>query len=245
VKTTIPISTIAYNSPEFLKFSLDQLVDGKKLAFWAFIPHKPEDDEAGDKIHSHLYAEPAVSIQTEDLRAFLREIDPNHELPLGCMPFCKSKFGDWYLYSIHDPVYLASKGESRRFQYSSTDIVTSDRDYLRFLIRKIDRTALTPLASMTSAIVSGLSFAEYFAQGLISPREIYTAEKCWNILSQTHWSTDRNGRPNHEDVVDVVNFDPDSTNEPSFRLENNGVLNVVDTETGEVLHSYEKKPKNG
>ena len=105
MKTTMPTSTISYNSGGFLKLKLDELLKAKVIQFYAFIEHVPEEDEK--KKHKHLYIEPAKSVQTEELRDELREyVEETPDKPLGCMPFGKSKFGDWYLYAIHDEAYL-------------------------------------------------------------------------------------------------------------------------------------------
>ena len=69
MRTTKPIATISFNTPEYLKLKLDELTKAKKIAFWAYIVHQPEDDEAGNKVHMHVYIEPSAMVQTEDLRA--------------------------------------------------------------------------------------------------------------------------------------------------------------------------------
>ena len=70
MKTTMPTSTISYNSGGFLKLKLDELLKAKVIQFYAFIEHVPEEDEK--KKHKHLYIEPAKSVQTEELRDELR-----------------------------------------------------------------------------------------------------------------------------------------------------------------------------
>lgn len=120
MRTTKPIATISFNSPAFLKLKLEELTKAGKISFWAFIPHKPEDDEAGTKEHNHLYAEPSKMMQTDDLKAELLEFDPEHpDKPKGCLPFRTSKFADWYLYGLHDKRYLASKDSHGDFIIST------------------------------------------------------------------------------------------------------------------------------
>ena len=68
VRTTKPIATISFNSPDFLRTKLEELRDAGRISFWAFIEHKPEDDEGGKKSHCHLYIEPSKMLQTDDLK---------------------------------------------------------------------------------------------------------------------------------------------------------------------------------
>ena len=68
-------------------------------------------------------------VQTDDIREYLKEFDPNcPDKPLGCLIFQSSKFDDWYMYGLHDPEYLASKGEAREFIYSRDNFKFSDED---------------------------------------------------------------------------------------------------------------------
>ena len=58
MKTSKPISTISYNSEEFLKAKLDYLVRSGEVAFWYYIKHHGEYDKETniqDKDHIHLY----------------------------------------------------------------------------------------------------------------------------------------------------------------------------------------------
>lgn len=105
VRTTKPISTISFNTPDYLAVKLSELTQAKILSFWAFIPHLPEDDEGGKKEHIHVYIEPSKMVQTDDIRHELRQPDPNQpNMLLGCLPFKSSNFGNWYLYGLHDPL---------------------------------------------------------------------------------------------------------------------------------------------
>lgn len=197
MRTTKPIATISYNSPAFLALKLDELLRAGKLSFWAFIQHEPEDDEAGNKLHCHMYAEPARLIQTDDIRAALREFDPFHpDKPLGTITWRSSKFDDWYLYGLHDPKYLALKGQSRRFSYDHADFITSDPDDLLYKARSINLLALTPYEHMLSAQRDGLTWSEYVRRGSVPIQQISLFEKAWfTLLNQ---GTNRNGRPGHE-----------------------------------------------
>ena len=198
MRTTKPISTISYNSADYLRVKLNELQKAKRISFWAFISHKAEDDEAGSKNHHHVYIMPSRMLQTDDLRDELKEFDPFHPSnPLGVMPFHTSKFDDWYLYVTHDKAYLSSKGQTRKFHYSHSDFATSESDYLLFLARNIDRTALTPYETILDAQARGYTWAEFFSShsSMIPIQQIGIFEKAWKLLLES--KTYRNGRDAH------------------------------------------------
>lgn len=202
MRTTKPISTISFNSPAFLKLKLNELLKAGRLSFWAFILHKPEDDEGGKKEHCHVYVEPAKMLQSDDLKAELNEFDPEHpDKPRGCISFNSSKFDPWYLYALHDKRYLASKGQSRRFHYEHKDIVTSDEDDLTFKAKSIDMLSLSPYADMMDAQEQGLTWGEYFARGTVPLPQVRLFKEAWYSLLET--STCRAGREGHPMDVDV------------------------------------------
>lgn len=184
MKTRLPFSTISFNTPAFLAEKLNELRRAKILSEWFYITHKPEDDEAGKREHQHVYMIPSKQVQTDDIRAELKEYDPaNPEKPRGTLIFKSSKFGNWYLYAIHDPDYLASKGETRRYHYRYEDIVASDPDVLRELVYEIDVVAeLGQFKGMQDAKKRGLSFQQYFNQGKIPPQQIRAMQTAWEMI---------------------------------------------------------------
>lgn len=203
MRTTKPIATIAFNSISFLKLKLNELLKAGRISFWAFIAHKPEDDEGGKKEHCHLYVEPSKMLQTDDLRAELREYDPEHpDKPKGCISFKSSKFDPWYLYALHDKRYLASKGQSRRFHYEHENIITSDEDDLLFKARSIDLVGLSPYADMADAQRQGITFSEYFARGTIPLPQVILFERAWDLLLDNH--TYRGGHEGHPMDIDPL-----------------------------------------
>lgn len=202
MRTTKPISTISFNTPGFLDLKLNELLKAGRLSFWAFILHKPEDDEGGKKNHFHVYVEPSKMLQTDDLRSELKEFDPlNPNKPLGCISWNSSKFDHWYLYALHDTRYLASKGQSRRFHYKHENIITSDSDDLLFKAKSIDLVSLSPYADMEDAQKNGITWAEYFSRGTIPLPQISMFEKAWNLLLQR--GTYRADSVNHVMDVDI------------------------------------------
>lgn len=198
MRTTKPISTISFNTPAYLVTKLEELRVAGRISFWAFIPHKPEDDEGGKKEHCHLYIEPSKMLQTDDLRKELLEPDPENVegKPRGVLTFRSSKFDTWYLYGLHDKRYLASISQSRRFQYLHDEMITSDSDDLLCKARSIDMVGLSPYADMQDAIEHGVSWAEYFSRGTVPIAQIKQFEFAWNTLVES--KTYRNGRSGHD-----------------------------------------------
>lgn len=220
MRTTKPISTISFNSSSYLELKLNELLKAGKVSFWAYIEHLPEDDEGGGKIHHHVYIEPAKMLQTDDIKSELKEFDPSHpSKPLGCISFKSSKFADWYMYSLHDVRYLASKSQSRTYHYLHEDFKTSDDDDLLFKARSIDRIALSPYAAMEDAQKQGITFQEFFARGTVPLPQLALFEKAWYMLLDGH--TNRNNRPGHPmeldeetgEVIDVPSETPENASE--------------------------------
>lgn len=201
MRTTKPISTISFNTASYLELKLNELLKAGKISFWAFIEHLPEDDEGGNKIHHHVYIEPAKMLQTDDIKSELKEFDPSYPAkPLGCISFKSSKFADWYMYGLHDVRYLASKSQARKYHYFHEDFKTSDEDDLLFKARSIDRIALSPYAAMEDAQRQGFTFQEFFARGTVPLPQLALFEKAWYLLLDGH--TNRNNRPGHPMEVD-------------------------------------------
>lgn len=200
VRTTKPISTISFNTADYLAIKLTELTKAKIITFWAFMQHLPEDDEGGKKEHIHLYVEPSKMVQTDDIRIEFRQVVPNQDGLLGCLPFKSSNFGNWYLYSLHDPAYLASKGQSRKYHYKHEQFITNDPDNLTFLARSIDMINISPYQAIIDAQGQGLTFAEYFARGTVPLPQLALFERAWRLLE--HNATYRNGHDNHAMSID-------------------------------------------
>ena len=186
-----PCSFISYNSKSFLIMKLKQFKKDGLIEFWCFIRHEAEKEFTGDecsgKPHFHVYIIPAKLIQTEDLRKLLEEPDPTSDKPLGAMPFRKSDWTNWYLYSLHDPDYLLSKGLIKEYHYEIGDFVTSDDDYLKVLVSEIDCGKISPYRTMEKYIVMGVSFVDYMIANGIDIRYTHQYEKAWkNMATQIY-----------------------------------------------------------
>ena len=256
MRTTKPISTISFNSPQFLELKLNELYKTGILSFWAYIVHQPEDDEGGKKSHCHVFCEPSKIVQTDDLRNAFKEFDPeNPEKPKSCIAFVSSKFSPWYLYALHDSRYLASKGQSRQYHYLYEDVVSSDFDDLLFRVRSIDMLSLSPYADMLDAMEHGVTWIQYFSRGTVPIQQVALFERAWYTLLSSRsrfgdCSRFADDYPVYEDGTPVyngrmetfdhyrerLNNDPQTTeylkNHPLFK----DMLDV-DSETGEVSDS--------
>lgn len=224
MRTRKPISTISYNSDNYLILKLEELRSAKTISFWAFINHIPEPDESNDecrKAHKHLYIEPNKQVDTEVLKCEFFEFESKKtgesdeqykkKKPLGVLDFRNSDFGNWYLYGLHDKAYLAYKGISRKYHYKFDDMVSNDEDQLYVNSHSIDMISLTPYKRILDAKEAGLNFAQFFRLGGIPLTQIGLYERAWFIL--TEFDDDevrRGGRRNHpvlDSNNDLVNID--------------------------------------
>ena len=201
------ISTISYNTDDFLIFKLNDMIKNHCIEFWSFINHIPEEDER--KAHKHLFIIPSGTVDTFALSDILEEIDfTNPSMPpLGTIFWKHSKFVDWYLYSLHDIDYLASKGESRKYHYDKSEFIVSDSDYFNELIHSCDFSQYTKHKKLREAVQSDISFRDLFANGFIPVQQIGQYSLAYNLLKygdMYYDKTDRNGRAGHEIPINTV-----------------------------------------
>lgn len=242
MRTSTPVSTISYNTDNFLIENLNKFIDDRIIEFWAFINHLPEEDEK--KVHKHLYVIPNGLIDTIRLQNLLQEFDLNNPeaLPLGCIRFVHSKFADWFLYAVHDRDYLASKSESRKYHYQKEEIYCSDLDYFSELIHTSDFSKWKTFAKFRDSVQSGVSFKELFANGFVPVQQIIQWKKAYNLMVYGDMDyTDRGGRQGHESVsgggFEGALYEPQKT-APSKQ---GGLLHDIDeviTSDGEIHTMY-------
>lgn len=134
MRTKQNVSTICYNTTEYLKFQLDELIESGFIDFYAFVKHKKECEEKKD--HIHLFAMPSKQIETSFLNVRLTQ-KINEEYTGSCgiwHTVGKNNISDWLLYALHDPVYLRLKGiNDRIYAYDIKDFITSSEDGLNEL----------------------------------------------------------------------------------------------------------------
>ena len=189
METYKPISTISYNTYDFLKRTLEDLYHERVIQFYAFIHHFPEPvDEYGlpeKKEHFHVYVVPAKKLDTFQLQRRFEEPDLEHPeiaLPLGCMDFDHSKFLDWFLYGLHDVDYLASKGLTRQYHYTVEEMHSVSDDALNNAIHKCDFTKYKNFKALKNAVDDNRDFVELVRNGFVPIQQVFAYEHAYNIL---------------------------------------------------------------
>lgn len=224
MRTRTPISTISYNTNDFLIIELNKLVQEQVIEFWAFVEHLPEEDEK--KAHKHLYIIPCSLVDTFMLSKRLEELDVEHPdlPPLGCLSHWQhSKFADWYMYALHDVDYLAMHGgECRKYHYDKTDVIASEYDYLNELIHTSDMSRYKSFKKLRDMAKSGVSFKEIFENGFIPVQQIIQYQKAYALMRFGDMNfTYRGGRTAHED--EQIMCEQGAINLP-FRVDENGEI---------------------
>lgn len=197
MKTSKPFSTISYNTDKFLTQTLTALEKRRAISFWCWIEHFPEDEN--EKMHKHLYIVPNGQIDTDTVKKELEELDKTNPLgkPLGCIMMKPSKFDDWYLYSIHDVAYLASKGQARKYHYRECDMHPSCVDALHELVCTIDFSKYRKTQDFVEAVLRGVPFFEMVRKGQIPAPQFLQWRALYDCIYEG--MCERNGREGHND----------------------------------------------
>lgn len=122
--TRKPISTISYNTKEFLLDKLNELYNKHIIQNWYFICHFPEEDEK--KSHIHLYVDPNGQLDCMEFGENFKEFVVGETLPRRCIMWKRSELDDWLLYAVHDKYYLDYKGQSRSYHYGFEELYKCD-----------------------------------------------------------------------------------------------------------------------
>lgn len=172
MKTTKPISTISYNSKDFLIKFLDELLTSGNIYFWCAIFHYGEN---GDKDHFHVYLEPNKSVDTMQLRDLSCEFVDDNPLPLRCIDWRKSKSDEWVMYNTHDTLYLRTKFEEKEYTYSKDKFFSSEslQDELKHFIESNLCSSDVARDMNVLTALQDRSAAELCFQGYIKPREAF------------------------------------------------------------------------
>lgn len=203
MRTRSMISTISYNTPEFLRVKLEDLRKAKIISEWYFIEHQPEADEK--KVHIHMLVVPSKQLSTDDLAENFIQPDPPNPPRKTLWWEITKDWSDWYLYSIHDPEYLASKGQSREWVYTIDQMEAHDRDFLEERVARIDRSTLTPVSIVKKYVKSGLGFADLLASGSVPITQAYAFKLAFDTLGS---DLARNGRKTHTPKDDQAENSP-------------------------------------
>lgn len=173
--TKKPLSSISFNSADFLKYNLDELYKNNCISLYCYIRHYPEEDTK--KQHYHLFLQPVKPIDPLALRKLF--IEPNENGDLGCLPLMPSKFYDWLLYSLHHPLYLLHKGLYRINHYPLTDIVSSEPYYCleQFYHDALEQYETSRIKTIISMIKEGYKYNDILESGIIPPSQIVFYDK--------------------------------------------------------------------
>ena len=201
MRTTKAISTISYNSQEFLNSKLKELIDNHIISDYMYIVHEPEEDEL--KQHIHLYLEPNRLVDTMDLQFHFKEIDMFNDKPLGCINFRTSKIDDWILYNQHYPPYLLYKGESRVFVYEKEnfqyfDEMTFHHNYIHAFKGSDFALMCSRLQTIGDVVKGNMSPAEAFILGHIPIQQASSVNALMYMQGAYEQRTNRGGRSGHE-----------------------------------------------
>lgn len=173
--TAKPISTITYNTEEFLKRKLEQLILSHRIDDYRYIKHLGED---GDKNHIHLLLYPNKRIDTGMLKDEFNEIDNTNDKPLGCLPFRTSKTDHWLMYVLHDEQYLKSHKSDNdgdgKILYEVTDIVTPYPEQLERDFRKAIQLRQTSNQEVINRLMQGQSVIQIISETSLPPSMIGT-----------------------------------------------------------------------
>jgi hypothetical protein len=132
--TQKPISTISYNTENFLDRKLEELYEAHIIDYALYIKHKGEndiDDFTGeakrDKDHWHIYMHTSKRIDLSLIKEEFneRDIENFNSKPLGCMNFQVSKIGHWLCYAVHKIEYLLIhkiQESKKQYTYKLKDI---------------------------------------------------------------------------------------------------------------------------
>lgn len=186
MKTRKVLSNVSFNTKPFLINALNRLLDAHYITFWAAVPHKgePHDDDGTEgKDHFHFYIIPHKALDTFELDPFFIELDPGNDLPLNVLMWTPSDFPNWYLYGIHDEMYLAEKGKVKFYHYKHSDVLSSSQSDLDRMVSDFKYSDYVKYGSVYKAIEEGLSFAEfvYFKKPPIN--QIHYYSKLYDSIS--------------------------------------------------------------
>lgn len=200
MRTTKPISTISFNSYEFLKNTLDNEVKNHHITWYAFVRHLPEEDEKRE--HFHVYIIPNRIIDTGVYQDLFNEYFENGialEKPRKCLIFVQSKFYDWYMYNTHNITYLMKTFQARKYQYDKREFVTSDADYFDQLTKDCGIEEDAIYKTMKIYIAQNYSWGQFISDYSVPIGKLVAMEHAWNALAN---DTYRNNRKNHEESED-------------------------------------------
>lgn len=173
------VSFISYNSEKFLKRTLDDMVEAKKIDFYWFAPHKGEIDQktgTRDKDHIHLYLHANGKFDSMKFQDKTKEFDPKHKLPRNCiLPWkikdTKEKLDSELLYSYHDKNECERRREKKEFYYTPDILITNNQEQLDYML-KYAVVVGSPVDQLEKTVKKGGNELELIRKGVFSYRDI-------------------------------------------------------------------------
>ena len=201
--TKEPLSTISYNSEEFLKEKLEEWYQLHWIQCYKYIKHKGED---GDKDHIHLRIEPNKRLDPMTLTEMLREWEEGKDKPKGCRPWRPSKEEDWILYAIHDKDYLKIKyggGEKgEKLPYKWEDIVVSEEYDIEIAYIRARQYLENTCANIMKQIEEGKTAKQLIQEG----KDVFRTRACIQTLQLTSIETTINKLKEYEKEVNLLRY---------------------------------------
>lgn len=183
--TSKPISSISFNTLDFLLLRLQDLLERGYISYFCLISHHGEyssSDEVLGKDHFHVLLEPNKPLDLLKTQIHFTEPLPG-KLPLRCLPFRKASLMDWYLYSAHYPDYLKSKQLEREFTYSVSDFISSDLDWFHHeWVAALSEFKNGTWFRLLNAAENHVPFPKLVSEGVIPVSQIRNAQITYDIL---------------------------------------------------------------
>ena len=181
--TSSPISTISYNTDEFLKLTLNGMLKDGTLLYWCYIKHKGDEDDKKD--HIHLRVIPNGRIDLSEFGKEFIELVPDNN-PLRCLLWRNSEYKNWFLYTVHNPDYLEIHNLIRNQHYTFDDFVSSSSDDTRILYQEA-REWFYNSGEMVEKLVQdklrdGSTLHDIVKSGLIKARDVFKFKQYVSVL---------------------------------------------------------------
>lgn len=206
MKTRRLVSTIAYNSPQFLADLLARLQANGSIDWAHWIRHWKEEDEKKD--HWHLILQPSKAIDTEELRKLFAEVDPKDPLhPLRPQPFRVSKsVDDWLQYAVHDREYLRLKGQARANHYSLEDVRSTDPDLVAEQWREIPHAKTALITSLEAFAQARTTWSAVLVSGIVPVPLVNQAKQIYEAcIAEVNRKAFRAGNaPTHDGIFEPL-----------------------------------------
>lgn len=183
MRTTKPLSSVSYNSREYLESVFNDLLKRKVISFWAYIWHKAEAYEKKD--HIHMYMVPDELVDTHQLSPLFDELKDDGSID-AIKDLRTSNWGDWFYYGIHDPAYLACKYSNdmpKKYYYRKEDVIVSDPDIAVMYHERVDLTVLLSpsLGVIRDHALAGVTIQEFLRAFPVKKSDVRYVKEIYDL----------------------------------------------------------------